>query len=87
MIHKTRNRTKLNDLAYALHLYFNGLSLRNTSKALSRFVKRSYTAIRDWIQKYKPKRPFYRKTNIEDFIVDVTQQGWFFIIYLVMGSY
>ena len=41
---------------------------------MSRFVHRSHTAIREcWIQKYKPKRPFYRKTNIDEFIVDETQ--------------
>jgi len=42
MIYKTRNRTKFKDIAYALHLYFNGLSLRNTTTALSRFVHRSH---------------------------------------------
>ena len=47
MKYQKRNRTKLEDIAYALHLYFDGLSLRNTSKALSRFVKRSHTSIRD----------------------------------------
>jgi len=73
MIYKTRNRTKFKDIAYALHLYFNGLSLRNTTTALSRFIHRSHTAIRDWIQKYKPKRLFYRKTNVDEFIVDETQ--------------
>jgi putative transposase len=73
MKHNTRNRTKLKDITYALHLYFNGLSLRNTAKALSRFVHRSHTAIRDWIQKYKPRRLFYRKTNVDEFIVDETQ--------------
>jgi putative transposase len=73
MIHRTRNRTKLKDIVYALHLYFNGLSLRNTAEALSRFVKRSHTAIRDWIQKYKPKRQFYRKTNVDEYVVDETQ--------------
>ena len=73
MIHKTRTRTNLKDIAYALHLYFDGLSLRNTAKALSRFVKRSHTAIRDWILKYKPKRLFYRKTNVDEFIIDETQ--------------
>jgi transposase-like protein len=59
MIYQTRrNRTKPEDIVYAVHLYFLGLSLRNTSKALSsRFVKRrSHTAIRDWIQKYKQIR-------------------------------
>ena len=73
MIFQKRKRTKLKDIVYALHLYFDGLSLRNTAKALSRFVKKSHTAIRDWIQKYKPKRLFYRKTNVDEFIVDETQ--------------
>jgi putative transposase len=69
MIYQKRNRTNLKDIAYALHLYFLGLSLRNTSKALSRFVKRSHTAIRDWIQKYKPaERLSYKKTKISEFI-------------------
>jgi putative transposase len=40
---------------------------------LSRFVKRSHSAIRDWIQKYKPKRLFFRKTKINEFVVDETQ--------------
>jgi len=56
-----------------LFLYFLGLSLRNTSKALSRFVKRSHTAIRDWIQKYKPERIFSKKIQIAEFIIDETQ--------------
>jgi putative transposase len=74
MIYQKRNRTKQKDIAYALHLYFDGLSLRNTSKALSRFVKRSHSAIRDcWILKYKPKRLFYRKIKINEFVVDETQ--------------
>ena len=73
MIYQKRNRTKLKDIAYALHLYFDGLFLRNTSIALSRFVKRSHSAIRDWIQKYKPKRLFFRKIKISEFIIDETQ--------------
>ena len=63
----------MEDIVYSLHLYFNGLSLRNTSKALSRFVQRSHTAIRDWIQKYKPKRLFCNKIKIAEFIIDETQ--------------
>ncbi len=39
MFCQTRNRTRLEDIVYAIHLYFLGLSLRNTSIALSRFVK------------------------------------------------
>ncbi len=73
MIYQIRCRTKPKDIAYALHLYFLGLSLRNTSKALSRFVKRSHTAIKDWIQKYKPQRLFYKRSKISEFIVDETQ--------------
>ena len=68
MIYNKRNRTKIKDIVYALHLYFDGLSLRNTSKALSRFVKRSHTAIRDWIQKYKPKKLSYLRKKIDEYI-------------------
>ena len=73
MICQIRKRTELEDIVYSLHLYFNGLSLRNTSKAISRFVKRSHSAIRDWIQKYKPKRLFHRKTVVYEFVIDETQ--------------
>ena len=73
MIYQVRNRIDVKDIAYALHLYFNGLSLRNTSKALSKFVTRSHTAIRDWIQKYNPQRLYYNKTKIFEFILDETQ--------------
>ena len=73
MLYQFRKRTKLEDIVYSLHLYFSGLSLRNTSKALSKFVHRSHTAIRDWIQKYRPKRLFYRKIKFSQFIIDETQ--------------
>jgi putative transposase len=73
MSRQTRNRAEPEDVVYALHLYFLGLELRNTSKAISRFVTRSHTAIRDWIQKYKPERLFYRRQRISRFIVDETQ--------------
>ena len=42
MIQQVRKRTSIEDIIYSLHLYFLGLSLRNTSKAISRFVKRSH---------------------------------------------
>ena len=73
MIYQLRKRTKLEDIVYSLHLYFSGLSLRNTAKAISKFIKRSHTAIRDWIQRYKPERLFYDKTKISVFIIDETQ--------------
>ena len=64
MFCQTRNRTRLKDIVYAIHLYFLGLSLRNTSITLSRFVKRSHTAIRDWIQKLQtPKVIIKKKKN------------------------
>jgi putative transposase len=66
-----RKRTEPEDIAYSLYLYSLGLSLRNTSKAISRFVKRSHTAIRDWIQKYKPEM-LSRKIRITEFIIDET---------------
>ena len=41
-----RNRTSTKDTGYyGLHLYFLGLSYRNTAKALSRFVKQSHVVI------------------------------------------
>ena len=70
MICQTRNRTRLEDMIYAIHLYFDGLSLRKTSKALSRFVKRSHTAIRDWIQKYQPQKISSKKRMISEYIID-----------------
>ena len=73
VISDKKERTKPEDIVYSLHLYFSGLSLRNTSKALSRFVKRSHSAIRDWIQRYKPERLFCRKIKIAEFVVDETQ--------------
>ena len=65
MIYQVRNRTRLEDIVYAINLYFDGLSLRKTSKALSRFVNRSHTAIRDWIQKYKPQRLLSKLSKIQ----------------------
>ena len=85
MIFQLRKRTDFEDIVYPLHLCFSGLSLRNTPKALSGFVQRSHTAIRDWIQKHQPERLFFRETKVSEFIIDETQnQGWIWA-YLVMG--
>ncbi|MER5176506.1 MAG: hypothetical protein ABJB76_06160 [Candidatus Nitrosocosmicus sp.] len=64
LICQIRNRTEPEDITYALHLYFSGLSLRGTSKAIflyTKIVKRSHTAVREWIQKYKPERLLYSR--------------------------
>jgi putative transposase len=67
-----KRRTEPEDIGYSLYLYFLGLSLRNTCKAISRFVNGSHTAIRDWIQKYKPEMLSSRKIPITEFIIDET---------------
>ena len=56
---------------YSLYLYFLGLSLRNTSKALSIFSdgKRSYVSIWNWVQRFEPGT-VYRRKRISAFIID-----------------
>ncbi len=64
---------------YGLYLYFLGLSLRNTSKALCIFKdgKRSYVSVWNWIQRFG-SNPVYRRKRISAFIIDETviQIGW-----------
>ena len=76
-----RERTKPYVIRYALYLYFLGLSLRSTSKAIEPFVDRSYVSIWYWIQQqqqqqqFNPKRiyPSRKKTRVTAFIIDETQ--------------
>jgi putative transposase len=70
-----RNRTKPFLIRYALYLYFLGLSLRSTSKALEPFINRSYVAVWYWIQEFDPKHvyPNKKKSRITAFIIDETQ--------------
>lgn len=72
MFYQKRHRTHLEDIIFAIDLYFDGLSLRKVSKALTRFVKRSHTAIRDWIQKYQPQRLLSNTKKINKYIIDET---------------
>jgi putative transposase len=72
MICQIRKRTEPEDIAYSLYLYFLGLSLSDTSKAVSRFIKRSHTAIRDWIQKFIPAIVGSKKIRVTEFIIDET---------------
>jgi transposase-like protein len=66
-------RTKPKYIAYSLYLYFlDGLSYRNTVKALQRFVHRSHVSIWKWIQKYRPKRILTKRKKIDEFIIDET---------------
>ena len=58
---------------YSLYLYYLGLSLRNTSKALIIFKddKRSHVAIWDWIQRFGSSQTYKRK-RVSAFIIDET---------------
>ena len=58
---------------YSLYLYFLGLSLRNTSKALVIFKdnKRSHVSVWNWIQMFA-EYPIYKKKRVSAFIIDET---------------
>ena len=64
---------------YSLYLYFLGLSLRNTSKALVIFrdKKRSYVSVWNWIQRFGSSQ-IYKRKRVSAFIIDETviQIGW-----------
>ena len=68
-----RNRTSTIVVMYSLYLYFLGLSLRNTSKALDIFddEKRSHIAIRNWIQRFGSCY-IYKRKRVSAFIIDET---------------
>ena len=59
---------------YSLYLYFLGLSLRNTSKALELFndQKRSHVAIWEWIQPFGSSHIYNKHRKISAFIIDET---------------
>ena len=64
---------------YSLCLYFLGLSLRNTIKALTILGddKRSYVSVWNWIQRCGSDQ-IYKRKRISAFILDETviQIGW-----------
>ena len=64
-----RNKTSTLIVMYSLYLYFLGLSLRNTSKALVIFndEKRSYVSVWNWIQRFGSLQVYKRK-RIAEFI-------------------
>ena len=68
-----RKRTSTIVVMYSLYLYFLGLSLRNTSKALVIFrdEKRSYVSVWNWIQRFA-EYPIYKSKRISAFIIDET---------------
>ncbi len=68
-----RNKTSTIVVMYSLYLYFLGLSLRNTSKALDIFddEKRGHIAIWNWIQRFGSCQ-IYKRKRISAFIIDET---------------
>ena len=58
---------------YSLYLYFLGLSLRNTSKALIIFKdeRKSYVSIWNWIQRFGSCQ-IYKRKRVSAFIIDET---------------
>ena len=68
-----RNRTYTIVVMYSLYLYFLGLSLRNTSKALVIFKdnKSSHVSVWNWIQRFA-EYPIYKRKRISAFIIDET---------------
>ena len=68
-----RNRTSTFVVIYSLYLYFLGLSLRNTSRALEPFKNenRSYVSVWNWIQRFGSLQ-IYRRRRVSAFIIDET---------------
>jgi len=68
-----RTRTSNYIVMYSLYLYFLGLSLRSTSKALIIFRddKRSYVSVWNWIQRFGSSQ-IYKRKRVTAFIVDET---------------
>ena len=68
-----RNRTSTIVVMYSLYLYFLGLSLRNTTKALCIFKddKRSHVSVWNWIQRFGSLQ-MYKRKRVAAFIIDET---------------
>ena len=69
-----RNKTAPVIVMYSLYLYFLGLSLRNTSKALIIFKddkRRSYVSVWNSIQRFADY-PIYKRKRVSAFIIDET---------------
>ena len=68
-----RNRTSTVIVMCSLYLYFLGLSLRHTSKALIIFKddKRNYVSVWNWIQTFGSCQ-VYKMKLVSAFIIDKT---------------
>ena len=66
-----RNKTSTFVIMYSLYLYFLGLSLRNTSRALVIFKdeQKSHVSVWNWIQRFGSYHIYKR---VSAFIIDKT---------------
>jgi putative transposase len=66
-----RDKTFTVIVMYSLYLYFLGLSLHNTSKALVIFKeeKRSYVSVCNWVQRFGSSQ-IYKHKRVFAFIID-----------------
>ena len=66
-----RDKTFTVIVMYSLYLYFLGLSLHNTSKALVIFKdeKRSYVSVCNWVQRFDSSQ-IYKHKRVFAFIID-----------------
>lgn len=69
MVMFERERTSTEVVAYALYLYFLGLSFRNTARAIEPFADRSHVAVWEWVQRFSP---VYRRTRVAAYLIDET---------------
>jgi len=69
-----RNKTSSIIVMYSLYLYFLGLSLRNTSKALILFKdkQRSYVSVWNWIQRFGSCQIYNKRKRVTAVIIDET---------------
>ena len=72
LIKFNRNRTSRFIVMYSLYLYFLGLSLGNTSKALEPFKdqRRSHVAVWEWIQRFGSLQIYNKHRRVSAFIID-----------------
>jgi hypothetical protein len=82
-----RNRTSTIVVMYSLYLYFLGLSLRNTSKALDIFdeEKRSHIAIWNWIQRFGSCHIYNKRKRVSAFIIEMKLSSKLEIIIIGYG--
>ncbi|MEM2896893.1 MAG: DDE-type integrase/transposase/recombinase [Candidatus Bathyarchaeia archaeon] len=68
-----RERTPIWLMIYSVYLYFCSTSLRKASKALEIWIKRSHTAIWNWVQRLSSLADRFKPGGVECVLIDETQ--------------